>query len=230
MRGWKHVMLVAACLAAGCTAGEGAGGGGAFTDDGGTGTGTLRIIAALSVDETSSFLANVAVADEASQPVTGASVVLGTPDQGDIALVEEPAGFGIYVLPPGAWDWTTGFSLDVDAGAAGNAAGIGFAAPDLTQVTSPQAQDTLPLGQAISVTWLGRGADEHRLRLALHEYDSGWVAGDDGAGVIPAAVTTTAGGEALTVNRRKEIAITAGRPGSAFTAELEDVITPIGLQ
>lgn len=210
--------------------GDGDGDDGGFADNGGIGTGTLRIIAALSVDEDGDFQANVNLANAMNQVVSGATVVLRTPDQGDLTLVEEPAGFGTYVLPPGAWDYAAGFGLEVDGGAEGNAHGIGFDAPDLTQVLFPESQDTLPLGQDATVTWAGRGAEQHRLTLTVNDYDSGWTDGDPGSAVIPAAVLTTAAVETLTVRRRKEIDITSGRPGSVFKAELRDVVEPLGLQ
>jgi len=223
-------MTVAAC-SGGAGGDDDDDGGSGFDDDGGSGTGTLRIIAALSVDPDGTFLANVNVADQDNTVVSGGTVTLRTPDQGDIVLVEQPVGFGTYVIsPPGSVDYASGFGLDVDGGADGNATGIGFNAPDPTGITAPQNQDTLPLSQDMTVTWSGRGADDHRIELVVNDYDSGWVAGDTGTDVIVAAVLNTASTETLTVRRRKELEITSGRPGSVFTVELEDVIEPLGLQ
>lgn len=206
-------------------------GGSGFQDDGGTGTGTLRIIAALSVDPDGNFLANVNLANENTMVVSGATVTLKTPDQGDILLTEQPVGFGNYIIvPAGSVDYASGFGLDVDGGADGNAFGIGFNAPDPTAVTSPQNQDSFPLSQDLTVTWAGRGADQHRLELFKNDYDSGFVDGDTGSDVILAAVITSAGTETLIVRRRKEIDITSGRAGSVFTVELEDIVEPLNVQ
>ena len=204
--------------------------GGSFSDNGGDGTGTLRIIAALAVDADGEFTANVSLANESNTIVQGATVTLRTPEQGDIVL-DEQVGFGTYVLPAGTWDYASGFGLDVDGGADGNAFGIGFNAPDLTQVTSPQNQDVVPISQDLTVTWAGRGADQHRLELTVHDYDSNWVDGDTGSDVILGAViTSSASVETLTVRRRREFDISSGRPGSVFSAQLEDVIEPLGVQ
>lgn len=236
MKSVSVLLAAMAALSLPVAACSGGGGGdddddGGFGDDGGTGTGTLRIIAALSVDPDGNFLANVNVADEQSTVVSGATVTLKTPDQGDVLLVEQPVGFGTYVIAPaGSVDYAAGFGLDVDGGADGNATGIGFDAPELTSVTAPQNQDTVPLNQDLTVTWAGRGADEHRLELIVNDYDSGWIDGDTGSEVILAAVLTTAATETLTVRRRKELDITSGRPGSVFTVELEDIVEPLGVQ
>lgn len=232
----RVALLLAAAAALSLSAAACSGGGdddddgGGFSDDGGTGTGTLRIVAALSVDPDGNFLANVNVADAQSTVVNGATVTLKTPDQGDIVLVEQPVGFGTYVLPTGDYDYSSGYGLDVDGGSDGNAFGIGFDAPDATAVTSPQNQDTVPLSQDLTVTWAGRGADEHRLELIVNDYDSGWVGGDTGSDVIVAAVIGTAATETLTVRRRREIDITSGTQNSVFSVELEDVIEPLGVQ
>jgi hypothetical protein len=202
---------------------------GGFSDDGGSGTQTLRITAALSVGPTGDFLANVNVLTSQSTVVSGATVTLRTPD-GDLALVEQPVGFGTYVLPAGDHEYAAGFGLEIDAGADGNATGIGFDAPGLTEVLAPLDQTTLPVNQDINVTWAGRGADQHRFELTVNDYDSGYVEGDTGSDVILAAVVTSAATETLTIRRRKELDITSGFAGSKFTANLEDVIEPLGLQ
>lgn len=228
----RTMLLVAAlAVSSACTAGGGDDDddGGGFGDDGGDGTGTLRIIAALAVTDAGDFTANVSLADDANTIVQGATVTLRTPEQGDILLAEQ-VGFGTYVLPSGSWEYAAGFGLDVDAGADGNAFGIGFDAPDLTDVVSPQNQDTVPVSQDLTVTWAGRGADEHRLELTVNDYDSGWVDGDEGSAVIPALSISTSATETLTIRRRREFDISSGRPGSVFSAQLEEVVEPLGVE
>ena len=231
------VALSSSALAvAACSGGGGGGGddddddGAGFDDDGGTGTGTLRINAALEKDAEGLFSVRVVVLDGANAPVGGATVVLRTPEQGDVTLVEEPP-FGAYELAPAASiDYAEGFGLEVDAGATGNATGIGFDAPSPTDITSPQNQDTVPLDADLVVTWDGSGATEHRLELVINDYDSGWTDGDPGTFTIPAAEMQTSGTESLTVRRRKEMAITSGVAGSTFTATLEDELPTIAVQ
>lgn len=229
------VTIAAASLAAAACSGGGGGGDdddddGGFDDDGGTGTGTLRINAVLAKEAQGLFTARVVVLDDASTPVSGATVVLRTPDQGDVTLVEEPP-FGAYELAPGASiDYAEGFGLEVDAGATGNATGIGFDAPSPTEITSPENQDSVPLGEDLEVTWAGRGATEHRIELVINDYDSGWTDGDPGDFTIGAAVLQTAGTESLTVRRRKEMDITSGIAGSTFTATLEDLLPTLAVE
>jgi hypothetical protein len=227
------VLLAALTL---CTAACSGGGGGddddddgGFSDDGGSGTQTLRITAAMSVNPSGDFQANVNVLTSQSTVISGATVTLRTPT-GDVTLVEQPVGFGTYVLPAGDHEYAAGFGLEIDAGAEGNVTGVGFNAPGLTDVLAPLDQTTLPVNQDINVSWAGRGADQHRLELTVNDYDSGYVDGDTGSDVILAAVVTSAATETLTIRRRKEMDITSGFAGSKFTANLEDVIEPLGLQ
>lgn len=223
----KRLLLAASCLAAACSGGGGGGGGGGFSDSGGTGTNSLKVTAALTVEDGSFDAANVAVADAASSVVSGATVILTTPT-GPIPLVESPVGFGVYVLPAGTHPYEAGYRLDVDKGA-DHADGISIQAPSATDVTSPASQANLPDHAAIDVVWGGRGADDHRLELLINHYDSDWTAGDTGAATIDAAVVNTAGVETLTVRRRKIVPITAGRPGSQISIELKDTVSPIAI-
>lgn len=214
----------AAISIAACSGGGGGGGdtpGGGYVDDGGEGTGTLKVVVSISVDDGFIESGNLSLTDQNSSAVAGASVVLTTPDSA-ITMVEQTPGLGVYSLPAG-FDTTygAGFQLDVTRGT-DTATGITIAAPELTEVLTPANQSAIPVGAATTVTWAGQGADQFRVELLINDYDSGWQSGDPGTFEIGAANVNTAGTETLTVRRRKTMPITSGRPGSEFKIDLED--------
>lgn len=221
-------LLAGSLVAAACSGGGGGAGGGGFSDYGGDGTGTLKVVASVSVEDGDLDSVNVALTDANNSAVSGATVTLTTPE-GEVQLVEQTVGLGFYELPSGTYAYAPGYRLDVERidDAATN---VTIAAPDLTQVTQPESQGAVFQNQPAEVLWDGEGADQHRLELTLNDFDSGWVDGDPGSYVIQGMFLTTAGTETLTVRRRKTMPITAGRPGSEFRIDLVDTVVPIAVQ
>lgn len=222
----RRLVLVLACaittsvLVAACSGGGGGGGGGGYVDNGGEGTGTLKVVISVTVDEGIFESANLALTDQAASAVSGASVILTTPAEA-ITMVEETPGLGVYTLPAGEFAYGAGFQLDVTR-LTDEATGITIAAPGLTDIQSPEEQGSIFRGQPSEITWLGEGADEFRIELFANDFNSDWQTGDPGTYVIGGAFITTAGAETLTVRRRKTLPITSGRPGSEFKIDIED--------
>ncbi len=223
-----HPLLAAVlALSLGCSGGDDDDDDGSisFDDSGGTGTGTLKITATLSMG--TAFQATVAVSDEENAAVSGASVVLTTPLE-EIEMVEQVAGIGFYTLPSSGYDYATGYRLDVDAGE-DYARGIAITAPAESDVTDPQGQSSLTLGNTTDVVWTGRGADAFKVEFEINEAaGSGWVDGDPGT--YTTAVLNSAGLEILTFRRKKEIEITSGRTGSLLKLELKEIVSPLSVE
>ncbi len=233
----KKLALVLALSLSGCSGGGGGGGSnGGFDDNGGSGTGTLKLTMTVTAskvpgDVVDDYVANLSISDPQNSAVAGATVTLHTPD-GDLVMTETTPGLGFYSLPAGTHLYPDqGFRLDVDH-AAGSVTGVSIAAPTVTDVTEPTTQDTWALATDAPITWNGRGAAQHKIEVQIASsttYDSGWVVGDTGSTVIPAASMTTSGIATLTVRRRKEMTIptTTARPGSIWRIDFDDDIAPI---
>ena len=221
----RLVLVLASCvtvsvLVAACSGGGGGGGGGGFVDNGGQGTGTLKVVMSVTVVEGFLASANLSLTDQNSSAVSAASVLLTTPAE-QITMIEETPGLGVYTLPAGEFAYGAGFQLDVTR-LTDEAKGITIAAPGLTDIQSPEEQGSIFRGQPAEITWLGEGADQFRIELFANDFNSDWQTGDPGTYVIGGAFITTAGAETLTVRRRKILPITSGRPGSEFKIDLED--------
>lgn len=236
----KKLALLLVTLASACSGGGGGGnnGGGGFGDDGGSGTGTLKVTMNISTDRDPAdvndpFEAVLAVSkNPGNTAVAGATVTLHVPGS-DIAMTEDTPGLGVYSLSSGLHMYPSqGFRLDIDH-VDGSITGASIAAPDLTQLTQPLNQANIGLNEDALVLWNGRGAQEYRLEflIGVSLYDTGWVTGDPGTATIPAAVLQTSGTGSLTLRRRKELSIptTTALPGSIWTINIRNDVLEIGV-
>lgn len=219
-------MLAAVLFAVGC-----AGDSSVAPDDkgnlppsGGTGTGTLRVVAEVEGydlgggDFETEFIATVT--DTLDQPASVTVVVSGR--FGDVQLAEETPG-SYRALRPG---YETGsYTLNV-AGDAGNVTAVTAVAPDIHVITVPAAGDTVAAGTALNVRWT-HAATSAQCRLATLDYDSDWIYGDPGTLWTPSIGNPPRTDQRVSLTRRNVQEPAGALPGSRLAVGIRCAVEPV---
>jgi hypothetical protein len=121
----------------------------------GTSSGTMLVIANVSANDRGAGLFStdfsVALTDAGTAPVGGATVTVTNAVLGAVALTEAGAGTGVYTAM--ALQFPGGdFQLDVVRGA-DNVHDVAARGPGVHTISSPRANDTVTVGQDLTVTW-----------------------------------------------------------------------------
>lgn len=232
-------LLVGTTLAVACgNDGDNNGGPIKVEDRTGTGSETLRVTASIQIsgDGTSQNLAagtTIAIKDQQGIPASAAVVTLSWLG-GDLELLEDPAGTGIFVVPGGSTlPWSEAYALTVERGA-DTLEGVTIASPALHEITAPQRFDNHYAQQPLDVEWTGADtADQFRVELDANQSPhTAWQDGDPGSFRIEGqffAPATGAYTEIVTVRRKKTLALTGTLPQSSLAVEIQQDIDPIAI-
>lgn len=204
----------------------------------GAGNGNLLVVAEVSGSEAediqyggpyprpaSAFVTTftVSVADPLGAPVSLASVRISTP-RGPVTLAEDATVPGTYRAATGTY--TEGICvLDVVSGA-NRVEGAEVVAPDIHTITAPRAKSKVPARGPLTVSWT-RAAAAHEAVVASLDYVSPSPGRDDGSSVIPPAGNPVRADQRIEVLRRNRAAITGGRAGSTFTAQIRNTVNEV---
>jgi hypothetical protein len=172
------------------------------------------------------------VRDEANVPASAATVTLHWPD-GQIILLEDPVGTGIFQIPSGEeLPWAEAYGLSIERGE-DYLDKITITSPTLHEITSPDRFYNHYALQPLDVEWTGGDtAEEYRVVTQTNGFDSNWIEGDPGLFRIEGPNFAQAGGaymESVTVRRRKALELTGALPQSSLTLEVLQEVDPIAV-
>ena len=148
--------LAALALAAACGDGTGPA---TSRNNPGTGSSTLRVIADIDAQDDPSAIGGfftdymVSVRDGLGNPVSAATVTISNPllPSGKVTLPETAPASGDYFLTGNTFP-AGDFRLDV-VKATDNVAGVIVGGPGVHNITTPAANDTVPVNQPLLVRW-----------------------------------------------------------------------------
>ncbi len=196
----------------------------------GTGTNTLLVIANVNANDVGGGLYttdfDVTVTDAAMAPVSLAFVVFNNVVLGPVQLFETAPGSGIYTATEPGFPGGE-FALSVISGA-DTVANVIVRGPGTHDITTPQANDSVPAAQPLNVVWTvpsqAEGAEIETLnlpRLALP---------DSGAYMIDGVNNPVNATQRIRVFRFNGVDITGGLVGSRLQIKIRAQVEPVVVQ
>jgi hypothetical protein len=217
-----------AILFSGCGGSDSPTSAGGLPDSPGSGTGTLKVVAAVEGRDTgpgtfeSDFLATVT--DQGGQPVSGATVTISGAF-GTVTLAEDSQAAGDYLLNTYPGFAGGPYTLNVTRGT-DNVTSVRATAPSLHTITSPVANAVVTAGQPVNVAWSRpTAADESRVETL--DYTGPWTTGDPGMLTVPGASNPARPDQRFRVKRRTVQSAAGGLPGSQLSVRIRNSVEPV---
>jgi hypothetical protein len=191
-----------------------------------TGSNTLLVEAGIAGSDlptggfTTEFTARVR--DGHGVAVSDATVLLYTPG-GMVQLIEQPGAAGTYHCSTGEYVPGT-YSLTVYSGS-DRVSGVRVVAPDVHQILSPAAYDTVVAGSDLEIDW-SRSAPTQEVVVETLDYN-GAVGEDAGATTIPSSGDPPRTDQRIRVIRSNLATMSGGLPGSRLTASIRNSVEPV---
>jgi len=154
--------------------------------------------------------------------ISGATVLLNTPD-GMVQLTERPGIPGSYGFSTAGYQPGTYF-LTVTRGS-DRISGARVVAPDVHQIVSPAAYDTVTAGSDLEVDW---DRSEPTQEVVVETLDfNGELAEDAGVTTIPSSGNPPRSDQRIRIIRSNASTILGGLPGSRFEASIRNSVEPV---
>ncbi len=227
---FSAAIVVLAILSIGCGGSSSPAGTSGLLASPGSGTGTLKVVAAAEGRDTgpgtsqfaTDFRATVTDANDA--PVSGANVTIsGT--FGTVTLLEDPLVAGNYVLDNYPGFAGGSYTLNVTSGA-DTVTGVRATTPKIHSITSPVANSVVTAGMPVNVTW-SRSTTADESRVESRDYTGTWTAGDPGVLTIPGANNPARTDQRFGIERRVIQPAAGGLPGSQLTVQILIGVEPV---
>lgn len=192
----------------------------------GTGTGTMRVLAEIEgSDVAGGFVTefDVSLRDAQGLPISGATVTVRNPNLGTVNLLELSAGSGDYeasVNTFAAGDYRLDAVKDAD-----NIQGVVVGGMSAHAILSPQANDTVPAGEPLTVTW-SRPSEALGADLETRDFQAEGIP-DSGTYTVPGADNPPRTDGRIRVWRYNQVTIAGGLDGSRLRLSIRNTVEPV---
>lgn len=198
----------------------------ASRNDPGTGTRTMHVVADIEgQDVPGGFVTelDVRLRDAQGNAISGATVTVRNPTLGTVNLLELDAGSGNYeasvnTFAPGD------YRLDVVKDTQ-NVRGVVVGGLSAHQIVSPQANDTVPAGQPLTVSWT-RPAEAMGADVETRDFAAEGIP-DSGTYTVPGADNPPRVDQRVRVWRFNEVTIAGGLLGSRLKLSIRNTVEPV---